>query len=64
VGNKIILIKKVSVLHATYQVRLLLYRAEKEGKKLVLCLPKHAKLGRDLKDLRREHGATLVIDRA
>jgi hypothetical protein len=61
--NRIYLIKNVSLLHATYQVRLLLYKAEQTGKKLVLRIPKACKLGRDLTELRREHAKSVVIER-
>lgn len=63
VGNRLVLIKKVSLLRATYQVRLLLFRAQQEGKKLVLALPKSAKLSRGLSQLKREHRGTLVVER-
>jgi hypothetical protein len=61
--NRIYLIKNVSMLRATYQVRLLLYKAEHTGKKLVLRLPKACRLGRDLAELRREHATSIVVER-
>ena len=39
-GNEIHVFKNVLNLRATYQMRLLLYRASEEGKKLVLHVPK------------------------
>jgi hypothetical protein len=61
--DRIYLIKNVTLLHATYQVRLLLFKAEQTGKKLVLRIPKACKLGRDLAELRREHAASIVVER-
>lgn len=63
VADRLYLIKNVSVLRATYQVRLLAYRAGQSGKKLVIRMPRSAKLARDLTELRREHGKTIVIER-
>ena len=37
-NNAIYLIKATSILHATYQVRMLTFMARKEGKQLVLLL--------------------------
>lgn len=42
-GHKLYLFKNVSSLHATYQIRLLTYRAQQEGKKLVIRVPKHCR---------------------
>ncbi len=62
-STRIYLIKNVSLLRATYQVRLLLYRAEQTGKKLVFRVPKVCRFGPDLADLRREHATTIVVER-
>jgi hypothetical protein len=61
--NRLYLMKNVSRMRATYQVRMLLCRAEEDGKKLVLRLPKTCKLGDDLVSLRREHPATIIVER-
>ena len=61
--DKLYLIKNVSELRATYQVRLLAYRAHKEGKKLILRLPKGAKLHPSLKALRKECGSLIKVER-
>lgn len=61
--DRIYLLKNVSRLHATYQVRLLLYKAEQANKKLVLRIPKACKLARDLTELRSEHPKTLAVER-
>ncbi len=62
-SDKLFLIKKVSVLRATYQVRLLAYRAQKEGKKLVLRLPKGAEEHSTLRAFRDECGSLVRIER-
>jgi hypothetical protein len=62
-NSRIYLIKNVSLLHATYQVRLLLYKAEQTGKKLVLRIPKACKFGRDLAEMRREYAKSIVVER-
>ena len=61
--NRIYLIKNVSYLHATYQVRLL-FTWPKEGRKFVLRIPASCRLGRDLVDLRREYPDNILIERA
>lgn len=61
--DRLYLIKNVSMLRATYQVRLLLYRAEQSGKKLVLRLPRACKIAPDLTALRREHRNSMVVER-
>ncbi len=63
VGTRLYLIKNVSSLHATYQVRVLLVRAMESGKKLVLCVPRACKLEPDLAALRKEHGKHLLVER-
>jgi hypothetical protein len=52
-ANKIYLIKNVAVLHATYQVRLLAFKASTTGKKLILEVPKKSRLAPSLKELMR-----------
>ncbi|MCC5842769.1 MAG: hypothetical protein JJU05_00820 [Verrucomicrobia bacterium] len=62
--DKFYLIKNVSELRATYQIRLLVYRAGVEGKKLVLRIPKQTKIHSSLRALRREHGSLIKIERS
>lgn len=50
-SSRIILIKNVSVMRATYQVRLLAFRAEKERKKLILRVPDGCKFDTSLRNL-------------
>lgn len=57
------LVKNVSELRATYQIRLLAYRGSIERKKLVILLPKAAKLHLSLRALRREYGSLIKIER-
>jgi hypothetical protein len=61
--GKLYLIKNVSELRATYQVRLLAYRAQQEGSKLIICLPKGAKQHSSLRKLRRDCGTLIKIER-
>jgi len=49
--EKIYLIKNVSVLRATYQVRLLMLKATEQGKKLVLKVPRACRFDGSLMDL-------------
>ena len=63
VNNRIYLIKNVSELRATYQIRLLLYRAVQENTKLVLDVPKSCVLSSPLKALAKEHRRNLEITR-
>jgi hypothetical protein len=62
-NNRMYLIKSASVLRATYQIRLLLYMAEKTRKKLVLRVRKDCRLAPDLAELRGEHSNTLLIEK-
>lgn len=62
--NKLFLIKKVSEIRATYQVRLLAYRASQEGKKLVLDVPKMCRIHSSLRALERELPGVIQITRA
>jgi len=58
-----VLYKQVRRLHATYQLRLLLFRAVKENKVLVLLLPDACELEADLLELQRENPNNLVVQR-
>jgi len=62
--DRFYLIKNVSELRATYQIRLLAYRASSEGKKLILRIPKSAKIHSSLRSLRRECGSLIKIERS
>jgi hypothetical protein len=56
-SEKIYLIKRVATLRATYQVRLLLFRAVQQGKKLVLVVPAACRFDDTLGELLRERPA-------
>jgi hypothetical protein len=62
-GNKMYLFKNVSFLRATYQIRLLAYRAITEGRKLIIRIPKHCKVDKVLRDLIKENKKHLKLER-
>lgn len=57
------LFKKVSVLHATYQIRLLTFFAQKNNKKLIIRLPEEAKMGDSLRMFISEHQSYIRLER-
>lgn len=57
------LIKKVSKLRATYQIRLLLYRAVQSGAMLVIDVPKSCELTGSLQRLSSEYPQNLTFTR-
>ena len=57
--DKIYLIKRVSVLRATYQVRLLVLKAIQTHKKLVLKVPRTCQFHTSLKELIKLTGRTI-----
>jgi hypothetical protein len=57
-SEKIYLLKRVSTLRATYQVRLLLFHAAQQGKKLVLVVPPACQFDDALRELLRARAAT------
>ena len=58
-GEKNYLIKNVSVLRATYQIRLLAFAAVESRKKLILKVPKSCQFHTTLKDLIKTSGTTI-----
>ncbi len=62
--DRLVLIKNVSEMRATYQVRLLAYRASQEGRKLVIDVPKDCRIHRSLRDLCKKLPRTIQISRA
>ena len=58
--DKIYLIKNVSMLRATYQIRLLAFKAVESHKKLVVKVPKSCQFHTSLKDLVRLTGKTIM----
>ena len=57
------LIKRVSVMHATYQVRLLAYHAYEEGLKLIIEVPPYCQIAPSLETLMRTIPGVIDIER-
>lgn len=64
IGGDLYLLKKVSLLHATYQVRLLGFRAQREKKHLVIRVPVAFNPGPSLRDLMTELRGTIRIEKS
>jgi len=58
--NRLYLIKNVSKLRATYQIRMLTYRAVNEGLKLVLKVPFSCEFHPSLLDLVKKTGGVIL----
>jgi len=58
--NRLYLIKNVMTLRATYQIRLLTYRAVTEGLKLVLKVPSACEFQPSLLELIKKTGNTIL----
>lgn len=58
--NRLYLVKNVSYLRATYQMKLLAFRATSEGLKLVIKVPKHCSFDRSVVDLIKKTGNVIV----
>lgn len=58
--NRLYLIKNVRALQATYQIRLLAYRAVREGLKLVIKVPYTCKFQPSLLDLIKKTGDVIL----
>jgi hypothetical protein len=61
--GKLVLVKKVTELRATYQIRLLAYRVVRERKKLIIAVPRECKVHGDLNALIREYPRNVEIVR-
>ncbi len=59
-GDRLHLIKNVSFLRATYQIRLLAFTCQEAGQKLVLSVPKGCRFAPDLLTLVRSMPKTIV----
>jgi hypothetical protein len=59
--EKLVLVKRVSELRATYQIRLLTYMAVREKKKLVIVVPENCKIRDNLRALQDEYPSSLSI---
>lgn len=64
VGDKLYLLKNVSSLRLTYQIRLLAFMAHTCRKKLIIQLPKGAKIHEPLRNFVRDSGGLIKIERA
>lgn len=64
VRDKAYLIKNVSELRLTYQIRMLAYMAQTGGKKLIIQVPKGAKIHSSLRDFMREMDQLVKIERS
>lgn len=64
VGNKLYLIKNVSEMRLTYQIRVLAYVASDQGRKLIVQLPKGAVVHPALRDFVRDSNGLVKIERA
>jgi hypothetical protein len=63
-ADKIYLFKKVSGLHATYQIRLQTVRAIQEDRTLVIVVPKECKIHKDLQELIDLSCQTILIEKS
>lgn len=61
--DKLVLAKRVSTLRATYQIRLLAFRAVEERKKLVIIVPEHCVIHPTLRALVKELPKTIHIEK-
>ena len=63
VGDKVYLIKNTFQLRLTYQIKILTYMAETKNKKLIIRLPKDAKIHVSLKDFVSSMAGLIKIER-
>lgn len=63
-NDKIYLFKNVSMLRATYQIRLLVYLASEAGKELTIDVPPHFTPHSSLSRLMEEFPKTIRIEKA
>jgi len=61
--NRYFLLKNVSVLRATYQIRLLVFLAFQNGKRLVIRVPSHCKAGESLKALMKSNPKLIEMEK-
>jgi hypothetical protein len=57
------LLKRVSHLRLTYQIRLLTFMAQESGGRLVIRVPKQAKTSGDLREFVRQHKRHVRLER-
>lgn len=63
VNGKMYLIKNVSELRLTYQIRLLTYRAYRHGEKLILRLPQQSRIAESLKRFVTSNRKLISVER-
>lgn len=63
IGDKLYLIKRVSILHATYQIRLLTYLAATQNKKLIIKVPIDYKKGNSFKQFLAENKNVIKVEK-
>ena len=61
--DKLIIIKKVSSLHLTYQIKVLTYMASTKGKKLIIITPRDVKILPSLKQYVKENSKIVKIEK-
>jgi hypothetical protein len=64
VGNMLYLIKNVTEMRLTYQIKMLTYFAHSKGKKLVVQLPKQATIHASLREFAKNSSGVVKIERA
>ena len=62
-ADRLVIVKNVSKLRATYQIKLLAFRAAETGKKLVIAVPKQCRIEGTLRDLARQLPKTIRIEK-
>lgn len=63
VGNKMYIIKSTSDLRLTYQIKMLSYMAQTQGKMLIIRLPKEANVHNSLKEFVRSMNGLIKLER-
>lgn len=61
--DKILLLKNVSTLRLTYQIRLLTFRAVESARRLIIEVPKHCKIHPDLREFAKDHPKNVRIEK-
>jgi hypothetical protein len=61
--DKIILIKNVSVIRVTYQIKLLAFQATETKRKLLILVPTHCKIHATLRELMKAMPKIISVER-
>lgn len=62
-GRTWILLKLVSELRLTYQIRLLTFGAGEQGRKLIIKVPRKCRISAPLRDFLKEHKSLVKLER-